>query len=76
MPSPEPPKASVNHVLALSEEELVQFMKQNLGPDGAFDLPIEGWDTLQEDQRDQLAEKLRCDDPPVVIDVRAMLKAM
>jgi hypothetical protein len=61
MSSPEPPQVSVDHVLALSNEQLVQFMKQNLGSDGSFNLPIEDWDTLTKDQRDQLAEKLRCE---------------
>ncbi|KAH8889940.1 hypothetical protein GQ53DRAFT_689303 [Thozetella sp. PMI_491] len=61
MPSSEPttPKLSVDDILAFSEAELVQYMKQNHYPDRGFDLDFAGWENLPKDQRDQLAERLR-----------------
>ena len=52
-------KLSVDDILALSEADLVQYMEQNRGPDGSFDLPVEGWEKLAKDKRDRLAETLR-----------------
>lgn len=57
--SPTPPKLSVGGILAFSDAELVQYMKQNRGADGDFNLDFDGWEHLQRDQRDQLAERLR-----------------
>ncbi len=58
MSSSEPPKLSLDDILAFSEVELVQYMQQNRHPDGGFDLEFEGWENLSKDQRDQLAERL------------------
>lgn len=60
MASSEPatPKLSVDDILAFTDAELVQYMKQSRRPDGAFELDCEGWE-LPKDQRDQLAERLR-----------------
>lgn len=49
----------VDDVLALDNAELVEYMKQNLRPDGSFDLEPEGWEKLPKVQRKQLAERLR-----------------
>ncbi|AEO63071.1 uncharacterized protein THITE_2107924 [Thermothielavioides terrestris NRRL 8126] len=51
---------SVDEVLAFSDVELVEYMKNNRRPDGAFKLGnIDGWERLPSDQRHQLAERLR-----------------
>ncbi|SPQ21428.1 2c21dfe6-ac02-4bdf-bd79-7703c72d2fae [Thermothielavioides terrestris] len=51
---------SVDDVLAFSDVDLVEYMKNNRRPDGAFKLGnIDGWERLPSDQRHQLAERLR-----------------
>ncbi len=49
------PKLTVDDILAFTEEEFVQYMKQNRRPDGDFDLDFDGWDKLPKEQRDKLA---------------------
>lgn len=52
-------KVSIDDVLAFTEDELVEYMKQGRRPDGAFVLEPDGWGNLPKDRRDQLAERLR-----------------
>lgn len=54
-----PPILSVDSILAFSDAELVQYMKQNRRADGGFDLDVDGWEHLPKDRRDQLAERLK-----------------
>lgn len=56
---PAPPQLSVDNILAFSDAELVQYMKQNRRADGGFDLNFDGWEHLQKDQRGQLAARLK-----------------
>ncbi|KAL2175393.1 uncharacterized protein P884DRAFT_206220 [Thermothelomyces heterothallicus CBS 202.75] len=50
---------TVNDIFSFSDEELVQYMKQNRRADGGFDLECEGWENLAKEQRDQLAQRLK-----------------
>ncbi|XP_044719102.1 uncharacterized protein HRG_07667 [Hirsutella rhossiliensis] len=58
MASPEP-TLSVDHLFALSDAELADFMKKNRPPDGGYELPVDGWDKLSRDERQKLAERLK-----------------
>lgn len=49
---------SVGDITAMSDATLGAFMLENRGPDGNFDLPIDGWDKLSKDERALLAERL------------------
>ncbi|KAK3302818.1 uncharacterized protein B0T15DRAFT_504125 [Chaetomium strumarium] len=53
------PKLTVNDILGFSDAELVQYMKQNRRDDGGFGLEFDGWENLAEEQRDQLAQRLK-----------------
>lgn len=55
------PSLSVGDVLAFDDAELAQYMLRHRRPDsGAFDLDdVDGWHLLPDDQRDQLAERLK-----------------
>ncbi|KJZ70489.1 hypothetical protein HIM_10118 [Hirsutella minnesotensis 3608] len=50
---------SVERISALSDGELADFMKKNRRPDGTYELPVDGWDKLSKDERNQLAERLK-----------------
>ena len=56
---PAPPQLSVDDVLAFSDTQLVQYLKQNRRADGGFVLDLDGWEHLPKDQRGQLAERLK-----------------
>lgn len=53
------PKLCAYDVLDFDDAQLVQYMKQNQRPDGAYELECDGWEELPKDQQDRLAEKLR-----------------
>ncbi|KAK7397630.1 hypothetical protein QQX98_012997 [Neonectria punicea] len=61
MASPEPTSATltVGDIAAFADTELAEFMKKHRRPNGDFDLPVDGWDQLSKDERDQLAERLK-----------------
>lgn len=61
MDSPEPATAilTVDDIAALSDAELCEFMMKHRRPDGGFGLPVDGWDKLSKDERNQLAERLK-----------------
>ena len=50
---------SVEEIAALSDTALGQFMKVHRRPDGGYDLPVNGWDKLSEDERNRLARRLK-----------------
>ncbi|KJZ69148.1 hypothetical protein HIM_11466 [Hirsutella minnesotensis 3608] len=50
---------SVEHITALSDAGLANFMKKNRRPDGRYELPVDGWDKLSKDERNRLAERLK-----------------
>ncbi|KAI9674961.1 MAG: hypothetical protein M1817_001367 [Caeruleum heppii] len=57
-----PPTAAplaTDEIAAFSDGELVQFMAKHRTADGGFQLPVEGWDKLPEDERTHLAERLK-----------------
>ena len=50
---------SVGDIASMSDAALAAFMENNRGPDGGFDLPVDGWDKLSKDERNRLAERLK-----------------
>jgi hypothetical protein len=52
---------SVGEVAAISDAELVQFMQKHRLPHGDYDLPVDGWERLSEDERSRLAERLEAE---------------
>lgn len=50
---------TVGDIASMSDAALAVFIQKNRGPDGAFDLPVDDWDKLSKDERDQLAERLK-----------------
>ncbi|KAJ4309035.1 hypothetical protein N0V84_011732 [Fusarium piperis] len=61
MASPEPTSATltVEDIAVFTDAELAEFMKKHRRPNGGFELPVDGWDKLSKDERDQLAERLK-----------------
>lgn len=53
-------RLSVRDVLALDDAELADFMRRSRAADNGFNLDIEGWDLLADDDQDHLAERLKC----------------
>ncbi|KAH7012528.1 uncharacterized protein B0I36DRAFT_355924 [Microdochium trichocladiopsis] len=49
---------SVGTVLAMGDNELAQFMQNNYKDDRNYDLPIDGWKELSDDERNDLAQRL------------------
>ncbi|KID85143.1 ankyrin 2,3/unc44, partial [Metarhizium majus ARSEF 297] len=56
---PIPATLTVDDIAAFSDSELAEFMKKHRRPNGDFDLPVDGWDKLSKDDRNQLAERLK-----------------
>ncbi|KAI1501061.1 hypothetical protein F5X99DRAFT_409373 [Biscogniauxia marginata] len=50
---------SVDEIAAMSDTELGQFMTKHRRPDGGYELPVDGWDKLSKDERNNLAERLK-----------------
>jgi hypothetical protein len=50
---------SANDILSFTYEQLVQYMKQTLQPNGDIHLEVQGSEMLSSDQRELLAERLR-----------------
>ncbi|KAH6982348.1 hypothetical protein BKA56DRAFT_585734 [Ilyonectria sp. MPI-CAGE-AT-0026] len=61
MTSPEATTAilTVDDIAALRNAELCEFIKKHRRPNGGFGLPVDGWDKLSKDERNQLAERLK-----------------
>ncbi|KAH6632483.1 hypothetical protein F5144DRAFT_548438 [Chaetomium tenue] len=55
---PDTSTVTVGDIASMSDAALAVFIQKNRGPDGVFDLPVDGWDKLSKDERDQLAERL------------------
>ncbi|KAL8296257.1 hypothetical protein RB600_001643 [Gaeumannomyces tritici] len=55
---PDTSTVTVGDIASMSDAALAVFIQKNRGPDGVFDLPVDGWDKLLKDERDQLAERL------------------
>ena len=71
---PEPAAAAkttwtASGVLALDDAELARYMRQHRGPNGGFAInDMEGWHLLPDDQRNQLAQRLRyCISPQLYV---------
>jgi hypothetical protein len=45
--------------MAMSDEQLMQFMKEHRDTKGNYTLPVDGWEKLSEDQRERLASRLK-----------------
>ncbi|KAJ6439222.1 MFS general substrate transporter [Purpureocillium lavendulum] len=50
---------TVGDIAALSDGQLAQFMQKHRSHNGDFNLPVDGWDKLSKDERNQLAERLQ-----------------
>ncbi|KAK2595004.1 hypothetical protein QQS21_007258 [Conoideocrella luteorostrata] len=50
---------NVKDLSALSDAQLSDFMIKNRQPNGAFELPVDGWERLPKRERGHLAERLR-----------------
>lgn len=49
---------SVGDMAAMSDSALRAFMAEHRRPNGAIDLPVDGWDKLSTEGRDWLRERL------------------
>ncbi|KAJ4308529.1 hypothetical protein N0V84_012047 [Fusarium piperis] len=56
---PTPFTLPVSELIAMSDEELMQFMKEHRDAEGNYNLPVDGWEKLSKDQRDCLASRLK-----------------
>lgn len=54
-----PVTVPVSELMAMSDEQLCQFMKEHRGTNGDYDLPVDGWDKLSKDERERLASRLK-----------------
>ncbi len=52
---------AVGDLLAFDDAELAEYMRLHRRPNGGFELDdLDGWTDLPDDQRDQLAQRLKC----------------
>lgn len=58
MAEPTTATSAMDDVTVLSDAQLVELMDQHRRPDGNFELPVGGWDRLNTDKRDELAQRL------------------
>lgn len=54
-----PLTTTVEQLAALSNAQLGEFMEKNRQPNGAIELPVDGWEKLSKIERDRLAERLQ-----------------
>lgn len=50
---------TVDYISALSDAQLGEFMKKHRRADDSFELPIDDWDRLSQEERDRLAHRLQ-----------------
>ena len=54
------PRITVDHLLALDTAGLVEYLKQNRGPNGNFVFAnVDGWEDMPKAKEDQLVDILR-----------------
>ena len=56
---PTPFTLPVSELMAMSDEQLIQFMKEHCDAKGNYTLPVDGWEKLSKDQRERLASRLK-----------------
>lgn len=49
---------SVDDIAAISDAELVQFLQKHRLSNGDYDLPVDGWERLSENERSRLSARL------------------
>ncbi len=63
MEIPPPTKATaslpIRDLIAYGDAQLDRILEENRRPDGAYHPPIEGWETVGEEERDGLSQRLR-----------------
>jgi hypothetical protein len=50
---------SIRHILHVKDTELVRYVKQHQRREGGFDLEVDAWDDLSEEERHQIARRLK-----------------
>ncbi|KAI8722513.1 hypothetical protein NCS52_00395300 [Fusarium sp. LHS14.1] len=56
---PTPFMLPVSELMALSDEQLTQFMKEHREENGDYVLPVDGWEKLSKGERERLASRLQ-----------------
>ncbi|KAI8683292.1 hypothetical protein NCS56_00453400 [Fusarium sp. Ph1] len=66
---PTPVTLPVSELIAMSEEQLCQFMKEHRDANGGYTLPVDGWDKLSKDERERLASRLKAKERVLSLDI-------
>ncbi|KAM6524085.1 hypothetical protein FSOLCH5_004692 [Fusarium solani] len=66
---PTPFTLPVSELMAMSDEQLMQFMKEHRDTKGNYTLPVDGWEKLSEDQRERLASRLKAKERVLSLDI-------
>ncbi|KAH7271843.1 hypothetical protein MRS44_004412 [Fusarium solani] len=56
---PTPFPLPVSELIAMSDDQLTQFMKEHRDSAGTYSLPVDGWEKLSKDERERLASRLK-----------------
>ncbi|EEU47093.1 uncharacterized protein NECHADRAFT_78164 [Fusarium vanettenii 77-13-4] len=65
---PTPVTLPVSELIAMSDEQLCQFMKEHRDANGDYSLPVDGWDKLSKDERERLASRLKAKERVLSLD--------
>ncbi|KAL2689337.1 hypothetical protein Neosp_003390 [[Neocosmospora] mangrovei] len=66
---PTPFTLPVSELMAMSDEQLMQFMKEHRDTKGNYTLPVDGWEKLSKDQRERLASRLKAQERVLSLDI-------
>lgn len=56
---PTPSTLPVSELMAMSDDQLAQFMTKHRDSVGTYNLPVDGWEKLSRDERERLASRLK-----------------
>lgn len=56
---PTPFTLPVSKLMAMTDDQLTQFMKKHRDSTGIYSLPVDGWEKLSKDERERLASRLK-----------------
>ncbi|RSL46938.1 hypothetical protein CEP53_010125 [Fusarium sp. AF-6] len=59
----------VSELMAMSDDQLIQFMTQHRDSTGIYNLPVDGWEKLSEDERERLASRLEAKERVISLNI-------
>ncbi|RSL43878.1 hypothetical protein CEP54_014913 [Fusarium duplospermum] len=64
-----PSPLHVSELMAMSDDQLTQFMKEHRDSTGIYNLPVDGWEKLSKDERERLASRLKAKERVISLNI-------